>query len=156
MFLQVARTRQDSKKDLLVHQNNRHLLLINAEDPSQCTYLRNLKKKKRKKKHSLVHLCWKSSFWVWQGKYSHACMYVCMWFCPSFLYPNSSNTIITLLQPSIQTSMVFIFYLWKIFDVEQEFIMTFILRFQVGVEPAWPMFQFRHLFCIILYGKNFI
>jgi hypothetical protein len=36
---------QDSKKDLLVHQDSGHLLLINAEDPSQCTYLRNLKKK---------------------------------------------------------------------------------------------------------------
>jgi hypothetical protein len=36
---------QDFKKDLLVHQDSRHLLLINAEDPSQCTYLRNLKKK---------------------------------------------------------------------------------------------------------------
>jgi hypothetical protein len=32
-------------KDLLVHQDSRHLLLISAEDPSQCTYLRNLKKK---------------------------------------------------------------------------------------------------------------
>jgi len=27
--LEVARTRQDSKKDLLVHQDSRHLLLIN-------------------------------------------------------------------------------------------------------------------------------
>jgi hypothetical protein len=45
VFLEVARTRQDSKKDLPVHQDSRHLLLINAEDPSQCTYLRNLKKK---------------------------------------------------------------------------------------------------------------
>jgi hypothetical protein len=43
--LEVARTRQDSKKDLLVLQDSRHLLLINAENPSQCTYLRNLKKK---------------------------------------------------------------------------------------------------------------
>jgi hypothetical protein len=31
-------------KDLLVHQDSRHLLLISAEAPSQCTYLRNLKK----------------------------------------------------------------------------------------------------------------
>ncbi len=45
VLLQVARIKQDSKKDLLVHQDSRHLLLINAEDPSQCTYLRNLKKK---------------------------------------------------------------------------------------------------------------
>ncbi len=45
MFVQVGRTRQDSQKDLLVHQDSRHLLLINAEDPSQGTYLRNLKKK---------------------------------------------------------------------------------------------------------------
>ncbi len=48
VFLQVARTRQDSKKDLLVHKDSRHLLLINAEDISQCTYLRNLRKKKKK------------------------------------------------------------------------------------------------------------
>jgi len=35
------------KKDLLVHQDSRQfLLLISAEDPSQCTYLRNLKEKK--------------------------------------------------------------------------------------------------------------
>jgi hypothetical protein len=43
--LEVARTWQDSKKDLLVHEDSSHLWLINAEDPSQCTYLRNLKKK---------------------------------------------------------------------------------------------------------------
>jgi len=56
--LEVARFRQcvpagrqsgqDLKKDLLAHQDSRHLLLINAEDPSQCTYLRNLKKKKHR------------------------------------------------------------------------------------------------------------
>jgi hypothetical protein len=46
VFLQVAKTRQDSKKDLLVHQDSRHLLPINAEGISQCTYLRNLRKKK--------------------------------------------------------------------------------------------------------------
>jgi hypothetical protein len=28
-----------SKKDLLVHRDNRHLVLINAEDPNQCTSL---------------------------------------------------------------------------------------------------------------------
>jgi hypothetical protein len=43
VFLWVARTRQDSKKDLLLHHDSRHLLSINAEDHSQCTYLRNLK-----------------------------------------------------------------------------------------------------------------
>jgi len=43
--LQVARTGQDSKKYIIVHQDSCHLLLINAEDPSQCTYLRNLAKK---------------------------------------------------------------------------------------------------------------
>jgi hypothetical protein len=51
--LEVARFRQcalvvrqnyaDSKKDLLVHQDSPHLLLINAEDPTQCIYLRNLR-----------------------------------------------------------------------------------------------------------------
>jgi len=35
---------QDSKKSLLDHQDSRHFLLINAEDPRQYTYLRNLKK----------------------------------------------------------------------------------------------------------------
>jgi hypothetical protein len=40
----VAKTRQDSKKDLLVHYDNCHLLLINIGDPSQCTYLKKLKK----------------------------------------------------------------------------------------------------------------
>jgi hypothetical protein len=46
LFLSVARTRQDSKKDLLVHHDTRHLLLLlsNAEGPTQCTYFRNLKK----------------------------------------------------------------------------------------------------------------
>ncbi len=34
VFLQVVRTKQDSKKDLLIHQVNRHLLLINVEDPN--------------------------------------------------------------------------------------------------------------------------
>jgi len=34
MFLQVVKTRKDSKKNLLVHQYSRHLLLINVEDPS--------------------------------------------------------------------------------------------------------------------------
>jgi hypothetical protein len=32
--LEVARARQDSKTDLLVHQDSHHFLLINAEDPS--------------------------------------------------------------------------------------------------------------------------
>jgi hypothetical protein len=41
----VARTRQDSQKGLLVHQDSHHLLLLNAKDPRQYTYLRNLKKK---------------------------------------------------------------------------------------------------------------
>jgi hypothetical protein len=44
MVQYVSSTRQDSKKDLMVHEGSRHLLLINAEDPSQCTYLRNVKK----------------------------------------------------------------------------------------------------------------
>jgi hypothetical protein len=33
-----------SQKNLLVHQDSHHLLLINAEDPCHYTYLRNLKK----------------------------------------------------------------------------------------------------------------
>jgi hypothetical protein len=41
------------KKDLLVHQDSRHLLLISAEDPSHCTYFFILKKKKKKKKKKL-------------------------------------------------------------------------------------------------------
>jgi len=46
LFLLVVRTRQDSKKDLLVHHDTRHLLLLlsNVEGPTHCTYFRNLKK----------------------------------------------------------------------------------------------------------------
>jgi hypothetical protein len=35
--LEVAKTKQDSKKNLLVHQDSRYLLLINVEDPCQYT-----------------------------------------------------------------------------------------------------------------------
>jgi hypothetical protein len=41
---------------MLVPKDNRHLLLINAEDPSQCTYLRNLEKKKKKKNPASIFL----------------------------------------------------------------------------------------------------
>jgi hypothetical protein len=37
-----------SQKGLYSCPSPRHLDLDNAEDPSQCTYLRNLKKKKKK------------------------------------------------------------------------------------------------------------
>jgi hypothetical protein len=43
-----------------------------------------------------------------------------MWFCPSFLYPNSSNAIITLLQPSIQTPIGFYLPFMEDFEVEQQ------------------------------------
>jgi hypothetical protein len=43
----VVKIKQDSKNDRLVNQETCHLLLINAKDPSQCTYLKNLKKKKK-------------------------------------------------------------------------------------------------------------
>ncbi len=45
VFHDVAIIRQKFKKDLQVHQDNHHLLLINVEDPRQYTNLRNLKKK---------------------------------------------------------------------------------------------------------------
>ncbi len=45
VFHEVGNIRQDSKKDLLVHSDIHHLLLINSQDPCQYTYLRNLKKK---------------------------------------------------------------------------------------------------------------
>jgi hypothetical protein len=47
-----------------IHQDSHHLLFINAEDPSQCTYLRNLKKK-----HWIV-LVW---YGTW-GKTRYICL----------------------------------------------------------------------------------
>jgi hypothetical protein len=55
--LEVARTKQDSKKDLPVHQDSRHLLLVNTEDGSSPVHLLEefaTKKKRKKKKPDLA------------------------------------------------------------------------------------------------------
>ncbi len=87
MFHCVAKIREDSKKDLLIHQDNCHLLLINVEYPHQYTYLRDLKKKP-------CHQCLKTIFGD-NNIHSFPCMVGKRWEPSFYTWAPLSNTMVT-------------------------------------------------------------
>jgi len=109
-----------------------------------------------KKKHSLVHLCWKSSFWVWQGKYSHACMYVCMYVC-GFAHLFCTPTPPTQSSPFFNPPSKLQWFLSSIYGrfltLNKNLLWLLFYAFKLVLNPHGPCFNLDICFALFYTGR---